>query len=157
MLDADPAAGDLCPQTSSNSAARRQSVADHQGAPPHSWKALEVNEPTLDFELDLDMDLLVHALMNVLSNAAEATLAAPSGKRLVRLTARARENGALLTVEDSGPGVTPFLHHQGRRHGRRPELGAPGGLEPRRRPCPATSARGHGRRVSADDLTRQFK
>jgi len=68
---------------------------------------LEVNEPALDFDLDLDMDLLVHALMNVMSNGAEATLAAPGERRLVKLTARARENGAVLTIEDSGPGVAP--------------------------------------------------
>jgi two-component system, NtrC family, nitrogen regulation sensor histidine kinase NtrY len=68
---------------------------------------LEVSEPALDFDLDLDMDLLVHALMNVMSNGAEATLAAPGERRLVRLTARARESGAVLTIEDSGPGVMP--------------------------------------------------
>ncbi len=66
---------------------------------------LEVNEPALDFDIDLDMDLLVHALMNVLSNGAEAALAAPGDRRLVKLTARARDHGALLTIEDSGPGV----------------------------------------------------
>jgi len=68
---------------------------------------LELNEPALDFDLDLDMDLLVHALMNVMSNGAEATLAGPGERRLVKLTARARENGAVLTIEDSGPGVAP--------------------------------------------------
>ena len=66
---------------------------------------LELNEPALDFDLDLDMDLLVHALMNVMSNGAEAALAAPAERRLVKLTARARESGAVLTIEDSGPGV----------------------------------------------------
>jgi len=66
---------------------------------------LEVSEPALDFDLDLDMDLLVHALMNVMSNGAEAALAAPGDRRLVKLTVRARENGAVLTIEDSGPGV----------------------------------------------------
>jgi len=66
---------------------------------------LEVNEPALDFDLDLDMDLLVHALMNVLSNGAEAALAAPGETRWVKLTARARDNGAVLTIEDSGLGV----------------------------------------------------
>jgi len=66
---------------------------------------LELNEPALDFDLDLDMDLLVHALMNVMSNGAEATLAGPGEKRLVKLTARARDKGAVLTIEDSGSGV----------------------------------------------------
>jgi two-component system, NtrC family, nitrogen regulation sensor histidine kinase NtrY len=68
---------------------------------------LELNEPAIDFDLDLDMDLLVHALMNVMSNGAEAALAGPGERRLVRLTARARETGAVLTIEDSGPGVAP--------------------------------------------------
>jgi two-component system nitrogen regulation sensor histidine kinase NtrY len=68
---------------------------------------LEVNEPALDFDLDLDMDLLVHALMNVLSNGADAALAGSGGKRLVKLTARARDSGAWLTIEDSGAGVAP--------------------------------------------------
>jgi len=68
---------------------------------------LELNEPAIDFDLDLDMDLLVHALMNVMSNGAEAALAAPGERRLVKLTARARETGAVLVIEDSGPGVAP--------------------------------------------------
>jgi len=68
---------------------------------------LEVNEPAMDFDLDLDMDLLVHALMNVMSNGAEAALASAGEKRLVKLTARAREAGAVLTIEDSGTGVPP--------------------------------------------------
>jgi signal transduction histidine kinase len=73
------------------------------------WKAkgvsLEVRPPRADVALRLDFDLMVHALTNILSNAAEACLGGGGEERRVRLAARSLENGASLLVEDSGPGV----------------------------------------------------
>jgi len=67
--------------------------------------ALEVNRPALAVIVDMDLDLMVHALMNILSNGAEATLGA--GSRQVSLAGEPLDAGARLTIRDSGPGVAP--------------------------------------------------
>ena len=65
---------------------------------------LEVERPRPDAIVALDMDLMVHALMNILSNGAEASLGVPDGARRVLLAGRS-DDGASFTIEDSGPGV----------------------------------------------------
>jgi two-component system, NtrC family, nitrogen regulation sensor histidine kinase NtrY len=63
-----------------------------------------------DATLRLDLDLMVHALMNILSNGAEAVADAPGEARYVRLSALPAEGGASLTIEDNGSGVSPADH-----------------------------------------------
>jgi signal transduction histidine kinase len=60
-----------------------------------------------DLIVKLDPDLMIHALMNILSNAADAALAAPSGETpRVSLVAGAGPSGGVeLAVADNGPGV----------------------------------------------------
>jgi signal transduction histidine kinase len=75
------------------------------------WSAqgveLEVNSGVADLVVKLDPDLMIHALMNILSNAAEATLAAPkTSPPSVGLFASAGAGGGIeLVIADNGPGV----------------------------------------------------
>jgi len=75
------------------------------------WRALGVIlKVTLldpDVTVRLDLDLMVHALMNILSNGAEAALTSPGAAPWVTLTAEAFEAGVNLKMEDSGPGIAP--------------------------------------------------
>jgi two-component system nitrogen regulation sensor histidine kinase NtrY len=66
---------------------------------------LDVMKPSPDFVANLDLDLLVHALTNLLSNAAYAALAGKGRAPSVALGARLRDGGVSFTVTDSGPGV----------------------------------------------------
>jgi len=67
--------------------------------------ALEVAAPKPDVRVRLDPDLTAQALINLLTNAAEAAL---SGTRppQVRLSGAAAGEGVAIVVEDSGPGVS---------------------------------------------------
>jgi nitrogen fixation/metabolism regulation signal transduction histidine kinase len=84
------------------------------------WRArgvwLDVEQPGEEVLVPLDMDLMVHALMNVLSNAAEAALACSARPASVRLAAHvpmeASTEGVRLTVADSGAGVAPDMGDQ---------------------------------------------
>jgi signal transduction histidine kinase len=76
------------------------------------WSALGVELDTSldqanDLVVKLDPDLMIHALMNILSNAAEAALAAPSASPpSVALVAAAGPGGGVeLMISDNGPGV----------------------------------------------------
>jgi signal transduction histidine kinase len=74
------------------------------------WSALGVELETSvaapgDLVVKLDPDLMIHALMNILSNAADAALAVSAAPR-VRLAAAAGPSGGVeLLVTDNGPGV----------------------------------------------------
>jgi signal transduction histidine kinase len=68
--------------------------------------ALDVHPLDPDATAPLDLDLMVHALMNLLSNGAEAALAnANPPPRVTLIAAKAETGGVELTVRDSGPGV----------------------------------------------------
>ncbi len=58
--------------------------------------------------LDLDPDLLAQALLNVLTNGAEAAIDANSSPQ-VKLSARADGPRAEILIEDNGPGVPAQL------------------------------------------------
>jgi signal transduction histidine kinase len=66
---------------------------------------LDVVRPALDVILDLDLDLMVHALVNVLSNGAEAALESGRADPAVILAAEIEHGATRVTVEDNGPGV----------------------------------------------------
>jgi two-component system nitrogen regulation sensor histidine kinase NtrY len=66
---------------------------------------LRLIRPDPDIILDLDADLMVHALTNILSNAAEAALGAGSAAPVVTLAAEFLQGTTRLIVEDNGPGV----------------------------------------------------
>jgi two-component system nitrogen regulation sensor histidine kinase NtrY len=55
--------------------------------------------------VEVDADLMVHALMNILSNAAEAALGAGRVAPSVTLAAEFREGTTRLIVQDNGLGV----------------------------------------------------
>lgn len=67
---------------------------------------LDVAPPRPDVMVRLDPDLTAQALINLLSNAAEAALAGARPPR-VTLVAAAAGEGIAVTVEDSGEGVPP--------------------------------------------------
>ncbi len=61
-----------------------------------------------DLLVKLDPDLMIHALMNILSNAAEAALAGPAGPARARVSLMASigpGGGVELSITDNGPGV----------------------------------------------------
>ena len=66
---------------------------------------LEVMTPSPDIVVKLDMDLMVHALLNILANGAEAALGGVQAAPLVSLTAEPRSGGVSIIAEDNGPGV----------------------------------------------------
>ena len=68
---------------------------------------LDVVRPASDIILDLDLDLMVHALVNILSNGAEAALEGGCADPAVTLAAEIEDGVARLTVQDNGPGVAP--------------------------------------------------
>jgi len=73
------------------------------------WSALgvelEVRTTLADLVVKLDPDLMIHALMNILSNGADAALVASADPR-VRLVATAGPSGGVeLVIADNGPGV----------------------------------------------------
>jgi signal transduction histidine kinase len=74
------------------------------------WSALGVELETTvasagELVVKLDPDLMIHALMNILSNAADAALAASAVPR-VRLAASAGPSGGVeLVIADNGAGV----------------------------------------------------
>ena len=61
---------------------------------------LTVARPDPDVIVDLDLDLMVHALSNILSNAADVATR-------ITLTALVDDGHARLVIEDNGPGVRP--------------------------------------------------
>ena len=60
--------------------------------------------PSPDVEAPLDRDQLIHALLNLLANAAEAALAAPA-PFVVELRGEGRRPGLVIRVADSGQGI----------------------------------------------------
>jgi two-component system, NtrC family, nitrogen regulation sensor histidine kinase NtrY len=66
---------------------------------------LDLTPPSPDMIVRLDPDLTIHALSNLLSNAAEAALGGTARPPRVELAVRPRDDGAILVVADSGPGV----------------------------------------------------
>ena len=67
---------------------------------------LTLDVPMPDLIVQLDIDLMTQALLNLLSNAAEAVLTAPCSGRRVELSGHACANGVVLRVADNGPGIT---------------------------------------------------
>ena len=59
--------------------------------------------------MQADEDLLIHALANLLANAAYAALASPARPARVALGARPHRGGVRLSVGDSGGGLAPEL------------------------------------------------
>lgn len=68
---------------------------------------LDFTPPKPDVMIRLDPDLTAQALINLLTNAAEAALAGGARPPTVRLSAQGAVDGATLVVEDNGPGVDP--------------------------------------------------
>ncbi|HEX8569059.1 MAG TPA: HAMP domain-containing sensor histidine kinase [Caulobacteraceae bacterium] len=66
---------------------------------------LEVEPPRPDLTVALDPELLSQALINVLANAAEAALEGGGPPRVRLSAAVAPAGGAVIAVEDNGPGV----------------------------------------------------
>jgi two-component system nitrogen regulation sensor histidine kinase NtrY len=66
---------------------------------------LRLIAPDPDIMVEVDADLMVHALMNILSNAAEAALGAGRVAPSVTLAAEFREGTTRLIVQDNGLGV----------------------------------------------------
>jgi signal transduction histidine kinase len=60
-----------------------------------------------DLVVKLDPDLMIHALMNMLSNAAEAALAVSTDPRVSLAAAAGPSGGVELVIADNGPGVSP--------------------------------------------------
>ena len=67
--------------------------------------ALALSKPTPDIESRLDADLMIQALLNLLSNGAEAALAGAAPMPSVRLAARADGAGVVFEIGDNGAGV----------------------------------------------------
>lgn len=68
---------------------------------------LTVVKPNPDVIVELDRDLIVHALMNILGNGADAALGSERRTAEVTLSAQSRPTGVVLKIEDNGPGVPP--------------------------------------------------
>ena len=66
---------------------------------------LVLTRPNPDIVTNIDRDQIVHALMNILSNAADAALEVPERQPIINLSVRRRENGVTLVIADSGRGV----------------------------------------------------
>ncbi|MHB8287248.1 MAG: sensor histidine kinase [Caulobacteraceae bacterium] len=73
---------------------------------------LQVEGPRNNPSARLDMDLMVHALLNVLSNAAEAALDEQNQPPLVTLSVAVSISEVTISVTDSGVGVAPALREQ---------------------------------------------
>jgi signal transduction histidine kinase len=58
-----------------------------------------------DLVVRLDPDLMIHALMNILSNAAEAALSTLADPRVSLAAAAGSGGGVELVIADNGPGV----------------------------------------------------
>ena len=73
------------------------------------WRAeglvLRLSRPSPDVMMRLDPDLTAQALINLLTNAAEAALSGRDTPPTVWLSGQATGDGAVLSVEDNGPGV----------------------------------------------------
>ena len=90
----------------------RALLADVAGVFEGGWSARGVRfvfvPPAQDAVAELDADLIAQAVLNLLTNAAEATLqTSPSPE--VRLSAEMRAGRVEITVEDDGPGVPDDL------------------------------------------------
>ena len=68
---------------------------------------LTLSVPVPDLIVQLDTDLMTQALLNLLSNAAEAVLSAPGSERRVELSGHPCATGVNLLVADTGGGITP--------------------------------------------------
>lgn len=79
---------------------------------PESELALEVVLPTTDIVVQADEDLLIHALGNLLSNAAHAALANSARSPRVVFDVQPRRGGVRLCVHDSGRGIDPALREE---------------------------------------------
>jgi nitrogen fixation/metabolism regulation signal transduction histidine kinase len=66
---------------------------------------LAFTPPKPDIMIRLDPDLTSQALLNLLTNAAEAAIAGGRAPPTVRLSAHPTGDGAAISVEDNGPGV----------------------------------------------------
>jgi two-component system nitrogen regulation sensor histidine kinase NtrY len=66
---------------------------------------LAFTPPKPDIMIRLDPDLTAQALLNLLTNAAEAAIAGGRRPPTVRLFAHPTGDGAAIVVEDNGPGV----------------------------------------------------
>ena len=68
---------------------------------------LQLHLPAPDLILRLDPDLLVQALLNLLTNAAEAATVNAARRPGVMLSGLAHHDGAAIRIVDSGTGVPP--------------------------------------------------
>jgi signal transduction histidine kinase len=66
---------------------------------------LTVNEPAPEIVVQLDADLMLQALLNLMTNAAEAALSCRSRAPQVVLSACPQASGLVFRVSDSGEGV----------------------------------------------------
>ncbi len=66
---------------------------------------LELTPPPADLIVKLDPDLIIHALMNVLSNGAEAAMHVEGRTAKVQLSGVPKAEGATIRITDNGPGV----------------------------------------------------
>ena len=74
---------------------------------PREAVELTVVKPTPDIVADLDRDLMAHALMNILANGADAATACAGRMAHITLSGEMTPAGAVLSIEDSGPGIPP--------------------------------------------------
>ncbi len=66
---------------------------------------LTVNEPAPEIVVQLDADLMLQALLNLMTNAAEAALSCRSRVPQVKLSACPQASGVAFRISDSGEGV----------------------------------------------------
>lgn len=76
-----------------------------QGRWGRSGVRLTVTKPDPDIIANIDRDQMVHAVINILSNAADAALSCSEREARVELSVRKREHGVTLIVRDSGSSV----------------------------------------------------
>lgn len=96
---------DVAPMAINDAAAQAAAAAGQLFRDKHIELKIELAENLPP--VDGDHDRLVQVAVNLLSNAAKFT---PDGGR-VSLTTCAQDGGALLSVQDSGPGIDP-RHHE---------------------------------------------
>lgn len=70
-------------------------------------EGVEVSMEAAPARVQGDSEALARALRNLLRNAVEALALVPSGHRTLRLSCAREEAWARLSVEDSGPGLSP--------------------------------------------------
>jgi signal transduction histidine kinase len=70
-----------------------------------SGVVLTVNAPAPEIVVQLDADLMLQALLNLMTNAAEAALSCRSRSPLVKLSACPQASGVAFRISDSGEGV----------------------------------------------------